>query len=184
MRVSSQGPGAEIHVPADGGAVEVTVVVQSITPLSKMEIVFNGEVIDEVIPGGDRTRIDYRAFVTVTGSGWIHVRVEGNPEERFPLDVGYAQAFTNLVWIVAGTQSVRSRAAADYGVQWVDKLKELAREWPDWRSEAEIDHVMRQFEEARRVYIRRRAEAPATVSTATVRDRSTTTISTEHACYE
>ncbi len=185
MRVSSHGPGAEIHVPADGGAVEVTVVVQSITPLSKMEIVFNGQVVDEVIPKGDRTRIDYRAFVIVTGSGWIHARVEGHPEERFPLDVGYAQAFTNPVWIVAGTQPIRSRAAADYGVQWVDKLEELAREWPDWRSEAEIDHVMRQFEEARRVYIRRSTEAPATVPTATVRDRSTTTpISTEQACYE
>jgi hypothetical protein len=70
-------------------------------------------------------------------------------------------------------------------VQWVDKLEELAREWPDWRSEAEIDHVMRQFEEARRVYIGRRAEASATVATATVRGRSTTTtISTEQACYE
>jgi hypothetical protein len=121
MRVSGGGPGAEIHVPPDGGAMEVTVVVQSITPLSKMEIVFNGDVIDEVIPEGDRRRIDYRASLVVTGSGWIHARVDGNPEERFPLDVGYAQAFTNPVWIVAGTQPVRSRTAAEYGIQWVDK---------------------------------------------------------------
>ena len=185
MRVDGGIPGTEIHVPADGGAVEVTVVVQSITPLSKMEIVFNGEVLDEVVAEGDRTRIDYRASVIVAGSGWIHARVTGSPEERFPLDVNYAQAFTNPVWIVAGTEPIRSQAAADYGIQWIDKLEELAREWPDWRSESEIDHVMQQFDEARGVYAQRRAEAPSAVPTATVRERSTATrISTEHVCYE
>jgi hypothetical protein len=185
MRVGGRGPGGEVHVPADGGEVEVTVLVQSITPLSGMEIVFNGEVIDEVIPEGDRTRIDYRAVLSTTGSGWIHALVEGNPEERFPLDVGYAQAFTNPVWILAGAQPVRNGAAADYGVQWVDKLETLAREWPGWRSDAEIEHVMQQFAEARRVFATRGAEAPSVVPTATVLDRSTTIpIATEQACYE
>lgn len=132
-----------------------------------------------------RTRIDYQASVLVRGSGWLHARVEGQPDERFPLDIGYAQAFTNPVWIVAGTQPIRSREAADYGLQWIDKLEGLALQWPNWRSQAEIDHVMRQFEEARSVYISRRAEAPTAASTATIHTRSTTIpISMEQACYQ
>ena len=47
---------------------------------------------------------------------------------------------------------IRDRASAEYGMQWVDKRTEMALEWPGWRSQAEIDHVMDQFQEARWVY--------------------------------
>ena len=185
MRVDGEISGSEVRLPTGGGEVEITVLVQSITPLTKAEVVFNGEVIDEIIPSGDRRRIDYSATVRLSGSGWIHVRVEGDPSERFPLDVGYAQAFANPVWIIAGDQPIRNRAAADYGLQWVDQLEQLAREWPDWRSDAEIQHVMQQFEDARVVYRERGVAAPAVPPTASVSRRSTTTaISTERACYE
>ena len=32
-------------------------------------------------------------------SGWYHLRAEGAPADRFPLDTGYPQGFTNPVWV-------------------------------------------------------------------------------------
>jgi hypothetical protein len=37
-------------------------------------------------------------------------------------------------------------------MEWIDTLRELADEWPGWRSEAEKTHVYGQFDEARAVY--------------------------------
>ena len=152
VRVSGVIPGGVVDLSSRGGTVHISANVQSITPLQRLLVVFNGEVVDEVVFDGDRRSLSYEGTLRVTGSGWIHVRAEGVPAERFPLDVGYAQAFTNPVWVIAGERPPRNRAAAEYGVRWVDKLEELARQWPGWRSDAEVAHVMSQFDQARQTY--------------------------------
>ena len=86
----------------------------------------------------------------------------GNPDERFPLDASFAQAFTNPVWLTVGDQPVRSRAAAEYSIQWIDKLKEISEAWPGWRSQQERGHVFAQFDEARQIYQKFAREAGRT----------------------
>ena len=70
------------------------------------------------------------------------------------MDVAYVQAFTNPVWLQVGDEPIRSRAAADYGLRWIDKLQEMAAAWPGWRAEKERAHVFAQFDEARQVFRR------------------------------
>ncbi len=160
FKVNGSGPGASIALPAGGGTVAVRATVRSIVPLARIVLVANGERIDEVSPPGDRQHFTYEADVDLSASTWIHLLVEGAPEERFPLDVAYAQAFTNPVWIAVDGQPHRSREGAEYGVRWIDRLEALARDWPDWRSDAEVAHVIAQFDEARHIYQQRGAEAP------------------------
>jgi multidrug resistance efflux pump len=93
-------------------------------------------------------------------SGWCHLRAEGHPSERAPLDVRYAQAFTNPIWITVGEQPIRDAAAAEYGMRWIDRLRAMADAWPGWRSDRERAHVFAQFDEARAIYERFAAEAP------------------------
>ena len=128
-------------------------------PLEKVLLVFNGEVIEAFFPAGDRTHFESRKAYTVKESGWYHLRAEGKPEERFPLDALYAQAFTNPVWIQVGDEPIRSKEAADYSIKWIERLHELIKDDPGWRSQAEKDHVFGQFEEAKAVYRKLRAEA-------------------------
>jgi hypothetical protein len=161
VSVNDRIAGGDVALPAAGGTVEVLMTVRSITPLERIEVVYNGRVVDTVLPAGARRTVDYRGSFRVTQSGWFHVRAEGDPAERFPLDVDYAQAFTNPVWITVGNRPIRSRPAAEYGIRWIDKLQQLAEAWPGWRSERERQHVFDQFEEARQVYRRLGAEAPA-----------------------
>jgi TolB protein len=161
LTVQGRASGEEVHLPAGGGMLEVIARVRSITSLEKVLLIFNGEVAETIPLSGDRKSADYQKQLRVTRSGWYHLRAEGVPAERYPLDTGYAQAFTNPIWVKVGNQPVRNRAAADYAIKWIDRLQEMAEAWPDWRSQKERDHVFAQFEEARQVYRRLARDAEA-----------------------
>ena len=151
LTVNGMMPGEVVELPMSGGKVEVEAKVLSIVPLEKVILIFNGEVVEEIPLGADRKKVDFKKTLQVSRSGWYHLRAEGNPAERFPLDANFAQAFTNPVWVTVGNQPVRSRKAAEYCIQWIDKLQKMAEKWPGWRSQQEIEHVFAQFEEARTI---------------------------------
>lgn len=152
LEVNGNIPGEEVRLPAGGGTVDVKGRVRSITPLERVFLIWNGEVVEEIPLEADRRRVDFRKNLHVVGSGWYHLRAEGKPTERHPLDIRSAQALTNPVWVTVGDEPVRDGAAAQYSIEWIDKLEAMAREWPGWRSQKEMDHVLAQFEKARQVY--------------------------------
>jgi TolB protein len=164
LTVNGRMPGDDVELPEAGGAVEVEARVRSITPLDAVTLVFNGEVIEKIALSPDRKSADFRKTLKVSRSGWYHLRAEGKPEERFPLDTTFAQAFTNPVWVTVGGRPVRNRAAAEYCVKWIDKLQQMAEAWPGWRSQKEKDHVYAQFNEARAIYQKFAKEAQTTTS--------------------
>jgi hypothetical protein len=164
LTVNGEMAGDDVTLPAAGGNVTVNARVRSITPLETATLIFNGEVIDRIPLSADRKSAQYAKELRVTRSGWYHLRAEGNPKERYPLDTTFAQAFTNPVWVSVGGKPVRNAAAAAYCLKWIDKLQELAEKWPGWRSQKEKDHVYAQFDEARAIYRRFIEEATATSS--------------------
>jgi TolB protein len=161
LTVNGRIPGEEVALPASGGEVAVVARVQSITPLETVTLVFNGDVVEKVPLSADRKSAEFSKTLKVSRSGWYHLRAEGNPKERYPLDTTFAQGFTNPVWVKVGSQPVRSTAAASYCLKWIDKLQQLAEAWPGWRSDKEKKHVYAQFDEARAVYRRFLQEATA-----------------------
>lgn len=161
LTVNGRIPGEDVALPAQGGEVQIAGRVRSITPLDTVTLVFNGEPVEQIALSADRRSADFSRTVRVTRSGWYHLRAEGKPEERYPLDTAFAQGFTNPIWVTTGGRPVRSRAAAEYCLKWIDRLQQLAEEWPGWRSQKEKDHVYAQFDEARAVYRRFLREATA-----------------------
>jgi len=158
LEVDGRIPGESIQVTT-GDEVTVSFEVTSITPLERAELVFNGEVVAAIPFTGDRKTISFERSLRAFESGWYHVRVNGARGEAFPMDIAYVQAVTNPVWVIVDGVPIRSASAADYGISWIDKLQEMAEEWPGWRSQAEKDHVYAQFEQAREVYRQLKAEA-------------------------
>ena len=154
LTIDGQMPGEQVTLPASGGTVEIVGRVRSVTSLDRLFLVCDGETVNEVPIGGDGRSASFRTRHRVTRSGWCHLRAEGATGDRFPMDVAYVQGFTNPVWLQVDDQPVRSRAAADYALQWIDKLQEMADAWPGWRAEKERAHVFAQFDEARQVYRR------------------------------
>ncbi len=152
MEINGQLPGDTIQLPASGGTVDLVGRLRSVTPLKDVALVCNGQEIERFPLRRNTGNLDIKASFPINRSGWCHLRTEGEPEFRYPMDMAYVQAFTNPIWIEVGGQPVRSAEAASYGIRWIDKLQELAEAWPGWRSESEQAHVFGQFEQAREVY--------------------------------
>ncbi|MDE2660300.1 MAG: CehA/McbA family metallohydrolase [Acidobacteriota bacterium] len=161
FRVNGRIPGDDVHLPESGGEVEWNAWVRSSTPLERAWVVSGGEDVAEVALSEDRRSATATGTVPLDRSGWLLLRAEGSPDERRPLDCAYAQAFTNPVWVTVGDEPVRSAAAAEYSIRWIDRLREMAEAWEYWRSEAEQQHVYAQFDEARAIYEGFLAEARA-----------------------
>jgi hypothetical protein len=152
LSVEGQRPGSLLRVSAPGDEGEVSVSIRSIVALGTAFLVLNGDRIADIPLEENQTEVEFTTRLTLEQSGWLHARVEGVPGRCFPLDCSYAQAFTNPIWIQVGSRPVRSRQAAEYSIRWIDKLKDMANNWPGWRSQAEREHVLEQFQQARRIY--------------------------------
>lgn len=152
MQVGNALPGDTVTLPAGGGEVTINGRLRSITDLEELVLVCNGDIVETFPLRRDARSLDISFEHSIERSGWCHLRTEGDTENRFPLDVAYAQAFTNPVWFQVGDEAIRNPQAVDYALRWIDKLQELADAWPGWRSESEKAHVFAQFDEARAVY--------------------------------
>jgi hypothetical protein len=159
LTVNGRGPGDTVDLSANGGTVRVEAAMRSITPLERVWLVQDGRAIAEVPLADDRRSAVLSQDIPVESSGWIHLRAEGSPDERYPLDAAYAQAFTNPVWLLVADAPVRDRASAEYALDWIDRLEAMARGTAGWRSEAELDRVVARFDEARQAYRRLHSEA-------------------------
>ena len=152
LQAGSALPGDTVNLPAGGGKVVLTGQLRSIEELENVSLFCDGEEIKRFPVRGDGTALDLTYEHEVERSGWCHLRTEGLPQNRGVLDVNYAQAFTNPIWFEVDGEPIRNPNAVKYALDWIDKLQDLAEEWPGWRSQKEKDHVYNQFDEARAVY--------------------------------
>ncbi|HUS04842.1 MAG TPA: CehA/McbA family metallohydrolase [Bryobacteraceae bacterium] len=160
FRINNQAPGESVHLPATGGQIEVEAQVWSTLPLTRAVIYRNGEVWRQVPLNKDRTTAQFHTAAQVTESGWYSLSVEGDKQAR-SADRSYPQAIGNPVRVYVGENKIRSRESAEYFLAWLEKLWKMADAAGAWRSPKERDHVLRQFEEARKVYQERAREAGA-----------------------
>ena len=143
--VDGRIPGDEIRLPDAGGTVEVNASVQSIVPLEKLEVFFNGKVIAS--SGGS----PIRKRIPIDRSGWITVRAT-NSKPQHPIDDSYIVGEASPVYVYKGGQPIRSKEDAEYFLQWIDDITRQAQAHPGWRSEKERSHVLGQFQQARKVF--------------------------------
>jgi Tol biopolymer transport system component len=154
--VNAQIPGGSVSLP-EGGRVKVKGSIQSIAPIEKIEIVFDGKVL-VTIPPGDGVSIRFERDLFVSKSGWFTLQVSGTHPVH-PIDDRYPQATTNPVWVFVGGRPVRTAESAQYFIRWIDKLIAMTNNQPGWRSPAEKAHVIEQFRDARKIYERLFVEA-------------------------
>jgi hypothetical protein len=145
------------HIPGDeirltGDSVEVNASAESIVPLEKLEVYFNGKVITSTDGSPIRKR------VPIDRSGWITLRAT-NSKPQHPIDDSYVVGETSPVYVYKGGQPIRSRADAEYFIQWIDEITRQAQAHPGWRSDRERSHVLGQFRQARAIFEQRLKES-------------------------
>jgi hypothetical protein len=155
--VDGELAGGEIHLPANGGTVEVSARVNSIVPIDRMELYFNGRPIETgPLTSGGKEGVFHKR-IPVTRSGWFTFRGISN-EPHHPVDDPYVVAETSPVYVYCGDQPIRSREDAEYFSRWIDDITRQAEAHPGWRSDRERKHVLDQFAQARRIFEQRARE--------------------------
>jgi hypothetical protein len=125
---------------------------QSIVPLEKLEVFFNGKVIETSNGSPIRKRIP------INESGWITIRAS-NSKPQHPVDDSYIVGETSPVYVYKGEQAIRSKADSEYFLTWIDDITKQAQAHPGWRSDRERTHVLGQFQQARKIFEQRAKEA-------------------------
>ncbi len=125
-----------------------SVEVASITPVEKIELLHNGEVIETLQPEGKPLKANLKKTVSVEQSGWLAVRVIAQAV-RQPLRRGQPFAATMPVWVTVDGKPVRSKKDADYFIERLDQALARALAIGKWNNEQEKDEVRKMYAEAR-----------------------------------
>lgn len=98
LRVEGLHIGDSIRMPEGGGTLEVQATAECFRDLSKIEIIYNGQVIATESAGKGARVIHFKDKIRVPGSGWIAARSFGVPETPS----FYLAAHTSPVYIKCG----------------------------------------------------------------------------------
>ncbi len=158
FEVNGELSGGEVKLPVDGGSVEISGRLSSIAPVDRMEVYYNGGILETIQLAKNGREGVFRKRVPVTRSGWFTLRAISK-ESHDPVDDAFVVAETSPVYVKCGDQPIRSREDAEYFIRWIDDISRQAKEHPGWRSERERSHVLDQFSEARRIFEQRAREA-------------------------
>jgi hypothetical protein len=157
FQVNGEGPGAEIHLPAEGGSVNVVAQLDTIVPVEKMEIFWNGTPVETVPVASNARTMRVEKTIPVRESGWLTLRARGGASH--PVDDDYVVGETSPVYVYAGDRPIRSAKDAEYFIHWIDGITKQAQAHPGWRSDRERQHVLSQFAEAKKIFEQRASEA-------------------------
>ena len=160
FHINEQASGESINLPSGGGKLKMEAQVWSTLPLKRAAIYRNGQIWREVPLAADRLTGKLSARATATASGWYSLTAEGEPKPQSP-DPSYPQAIGNPIRVYVGDGKIRTRESAEYFLTWLDKLWTMSDAAGAWRSPKEREHVLEQFEQARKVFRTRGEEAGA-----------------------
>jgi hypothetical protein len=156
--VQGKQVGDELRLPAGSHELASEIEVESITPIERVEVLFNNRVVADVTPSDRPLKMKVRKTLAADRSGWFAVRVRA-AYARHPIRRPYPFAATMPVWVSVGDRPVRSRADAEYFVAWIERTLERALALPAWNNESERDALRKLYAEARRRMEARRDEA-------------------------
>lgn len=116
LAVDDREIGDTIDMSATGGTVEVQATAECYCPISKLEIVLNGEVIACEQQRAGATRLTFSGRVPVRGSGWLAARcwgTDGHPGS-------YMAAHTSPVYLRCGDTRAFNGPAAEHMLALVE----------------------------------------------------------------
>jgi TolB protein len=175
LKVNGKEPGDRIELAEGKHTLTAEVSLKSISPVETVELVHNGRVIESATGG------ELRKTFTTDGSGWLAARVRAKPIRNIRKPVPWAA--TMPVWISVGNRPVRSRADAQFFIDWLDRTlaqvtgaamsaeeraKRAAAEKTlgvppataiAWNNDTEKEEVRALYQEARALLVKRRDEA-------------------------
>ncbi|HEX9852762.1 MAG TPA: CehA/McbA family metallohydrolase, partial [Woeseiaceae bacterium] len=155
VTVNGVGPGAEIRLDAGEHDLAISAFLRSIVPVDRLEVVWNGEVVQTIPTDMTRRRADFSGSIKVNGSGWLLLRAWNDRSHPDVFDI-YPYATTSPVYVTVDGKGLRSTDDADYFIAWINRVRESAEAHPDYNSTAEREIVLANIDRAIQVFQTRR----------------------------
>lgn len=105
--------GEELHLPSQGGVINLRGSMKCIVPIEKVEVLNNGKVLMTVATTTDGRTASFNRQIEVRRSGWYTLRAY-TTHPVHPLDAYYAFAETSPIYIYCGEHPIRSPGDAQY----------------------------------------------------------------------
>lgn len=153
LEVNGQGPGSELSLEHPG-KVHIQGFLRSNTPVDKLEVLRNGEVIEQIELTGDRMSADIDLMADVPESSWILVRAWAQKASPDVLDL-YPYATSNPIFATVAGDAIRSARDAEYFIAWIDRVLAAARTHTGYNSDAEREAVVSEINRARQEFLAR-----------------------------
>lgn len=120
-------------------------------PLEKVELIYNGEVVQAAKLSEDKLSGDASMELQIPKSGWIGFRATGpiQPDHSG----GPFEAHAAPVYVEVAGKRAASKADAEFFLAWIDRLSVFLRQRDRIPSAELKQHVERQLEAARAVYV-------------------------------
>ncbi len=125
LKVDGSAMGNEVHLPGNGGKVEVVATAESIWPLTAVELIVNGERSAREYADGDKRQVTVRFEMDVSKPCWVAARTWG----EYATDAGPVMAHSSPVYVTVGGRRPFVQADGEYlmthmegGIAWADKI--------------------------------------------------------------
>jgi hypothetical protein len=143
-------PGALVAL--DGSrAVQFSARMHAIVPIEHVQVVCNGRVVRELHGGRPGEPLEVSGSVPIERSGWCLLRAF-TAHAEYPVLDNFVYATTSPVYVTVRGEKPHSPEDARFFRAWVEHLRKVTAEYPDWNSGAEKDAVLRQLDQAQAVY--------------------------------
>ena len=137
-----------MELPA-GSTLQYHAWLRSNVPVTKLEVIWNGQIAAR--HDLNAAPADVTGRITAKDSGWVLARAYSDEGDEDVLDI-HPYATTSPIHVTVGGRPRRSRAAATWALQWLDRLEQATLANADYRTREERDAVLRDLARARAFY--------------------------------
>lgn len=124
---------------------------ESVQPVSRAEIIQNGEVVMTIELGSGRSSVDTVFTIQVSESSWVAARITGDRSAWHPVgDLLFAH--TNPVFFYVSGSRIVKREAAEFFVQWIADLEALYIDKGIALTPIDSPYILAKIENARHYY--------------------------------
>jgi hypothetical protein len=125
LQIDGASMGDEVHLPGNGGKVEVVATAESIWPLTAVELVVNGERSAREYADGDQRQVMVRFELDVSKPCWVVARTWG----EYATDAGPVMAHSSPIYLTVGGKRPFVPSDGEYlmthmegGIAWAEKI--------------------------------------------------------------
>jgi len=150
LELEGEEPGGELSLQSPRN-LKASVRAQSLSPMSRLQLIVNGEVVAETLPSGDDLNLTLDHNLEINESAWAAARVLGERSELVRND-SQLFAHTSPVYVSLHGRPVVIEEDVRIILEWIDRLMADVRESPRFSQESQRREVLEIFERGRQYY--------------------------------